>query len=358
MARSGRDEAASTLAARELEALPPTGAVLVVGDPLDRVAEAARSAGARVVHWDRTARRGSGRVARAWLPDDGPYALAALRLPTSWEAFEMAVHASLGVLEPGGRLLVYGANDEGVRSAPRRLEPLVGRVGTLAVGGHARLLGAVRPASVEGLRPALADWRELVRLELPWGAADWVSYPGVFAHGRLDPGTALLLEHLPPFDDGCRVLDYGAGTGVLGAGVRHATAEVDLTLLEIDALAAEAARENVPGATIRVGDGWSALDAHERYDVVIANPPYHRGKEETLAEVEALVAGAAERLLPRGALRLVVQRRHAVGELLERRFDRVRVVADGGPYRVWEGSASSSSPGFTKRSASSPYCFS
>ena len=357
MPRPGRDEAAAALAARELEAEPSTGRVLVVGDPRDEVTEAARAGGATVEHWDRLARTGSGRAARPWVPE-GPFGLGALRLPTSWPAFEMAVHAVLGVLEPGARLLVYGANDEGVRSAPRRLEPLVGRVGTLAVGGHARLLGAVRPATVAGLRPRLADWRETVRLELPWGPLEWVSYPGVFAHGRLDDGTALLLEHLPPVADGQRVLDFGAGSGVLGAALLREAGGLDLTLLEIDALAAEAARENVPSATVCIGDGWAALAADARYDVVVANPPYHRGKDETLVEVEALVAGAAARLARGGVLRLVVQRRHPVGDLLERHFDRVRAVADGGPYRVWEGSASSSSPGLTNRSASSPYCFS
>jgi 16S rRNA G1207 methylase RsmC len=49
------------------------------------------------------------------------------------------------------------------------------------------------------------------------------------------------------------------------------------------------------------------------------------------------VEGAAQRLSPGGLLRLVVQRRHAVGERMRMGLRGVRPVADGGPYRVWEG---------------------
>lgn len=334
MSRTTRDEAAARLAARELTQLPPAGAVLVVGDPLDDVVEAARAAGVVVTRWDR--RAGAGRSARPW-PSGGPYAVAAVRLPRAREELDMAAHAALSVLEPGGRLLVYGANDEGIRPVPGRLEPLVGAVGTLAVGGHARLLGAVRPHTVPGLRGRLADWRERAPLELPWGTVPWTSYPGIFAHGRLDPGTALLVAHLPEVDEGHRVLDYGAGSGFVGAAVLHGRPGARVTLLEVDAVAAEAARENVPGARVVVGEGWQALDPEERFHAVVANPPYHQGKSETLDEVEAFLEGAASFLEPGGVVRLVVQRRHAVDRLMERRLDGVRDVADAGPYRVWEG---------------------
>lgn len=357
MRRRSRDQAAAALAARELHEVPSDGPVLVAGDPTDEVVDAAHATAAVVDRWDRrvrpfvdagppsvgaTPRAGADAreadLARPW-PPPGPYQVVALRLPRSWQAFEMALHATLGVLDPGGRLLVYGANDEGIRSAAGRMEPLVGPVGTLAVGGGARLLGAARPTLVQGLRSRLEDWRRREPLALPWGIVPWTSYPGVFAHGRLDAGTALLLEHLPAIEAGDRVLDYGAGTGFLAAGVLEAQPRARVTLLEVDTVAAEAAGENVPSARIVVGSGWAALDPGDRFEVVIANPPYHRGKSETLAEIEALVAGAAARLVPGGVLRAVVQRRHGVDTLLARALVDVRGVADAEAYRVWEARA-------------------
>jgi 16S rRNA (guanine1207-N2)-methyltransferase len=347
--RRSRNQSAAALAARELDEVRPDGPVLVVGDPTDEVVDVVRATTALVERWDRRARpvpaghpppigAANADLAGPW-PPPGPYRVVALRLPRSWEAFEMALHATLGVLEPGGRLLVYGANDEGIRSAAGRMEPLVGPVGTLAVGGGARLLGAIRPVRVQGLRGRLEDWRRREPMALPWGKVPWTSYPGVFAHGRLDAGTALLLETLPTIAADDRVLDYGAGTGLLAAGVLQAQARVRVTLLEVDTVAAEAARENLPDTRIVVGHGWAALDPTDRFEVVIANPPYHRGKSETLSEIEALVQGAATRLVPGGVLRAVVQRRHGVEALMQRALVDVRAVADADAYRVWEAHA-------------------
>ena len=136
----------------------------------------------------------------------------------------MAAHACLSVLAPGGRLIVYGGNDEGIRSAGGRLERVCREVETLATRGHGRVLAASRPADAP-LRASLAAWRSVAPLTIAGIVRDWVSYPGVFAAGRVDEGTALLIEALPPLRSGDRVLDYGCGSGVIGAAALAAAAE-------------------------------------------------------------------------------------------------------------------------------------
>lgn len=252
----------------------------------------------------------------------------------------MLLHMAAGALRPGGRLLVYGANDEGVKSVPRRLEPLFDHVATLSTGGHARLVGARRRDAPPSTRAASVDaWRETFDVTLPGteAARRWVSYPGVFAHGRLDDGTALLLTALPVVGAGARVLDYGAGTGFLAAGVLDAAPGARVTALEPDGLAAEACRENVPGAEVVVGAGWAALEGRGTWDVVVSNPPYHRGKEETLAEIDAFLEGLRSALSPGGIARCVTQRRLPFAERAGARgWAKVRPVAEGGAFRVWE----------------------
>lgn len=336
MTRRSRDDAAAGLAERELATHAIQGPVLIVEDPSERLANAAVERGLTVERWDRRAR--GGRVAAPW-PPEGPFALVALRLPRAKDELEMAVHAAVSRLAPGGELWIYGTKDEGVRSAGARVTPLLGAVRTLAIGGHGRLLGAVHAGELQGLRGTLDAWRCEVDLELPGGRRRWVSYPGVFAHGRLDPGSAFLLEHLPPFPPGARALDYGAGSGVLAAGMLDACPDARVTLLEADAVAGAAATENVPGGRTIVGDNWSALPADACFDVIVANPPYHRGKDESLDAVATLARGAAARLTPGGVMRLVVQRRLSVEPLLADRLAGVTAVADGGAYRVWEGRA-------------------
>ena len=60
---------------------------------------------------------------RPW-PTGRGYTLAAVRLPRSKDELAMTLHAVASVLAPGGHLLLYGANDEGIKSIVRRLEPV------------------------------------------------------------------------------------------------------------------------------------------------------------------------------------------------------------------------------------------
>lgn len=328
-----RRAAAGRTLARYLEAAPVEGPVLVLRDADDTAARAFSDAGVEVERWDREARPGV--RASPW-PPPGPFATAALRLPRAKEELEMWVHAAAGALRPGGVLLVYGANDEGIRSAPGRVEPLFGEVDTVMVKNRCRVLRAERPAEPGGVRGSLEAWRETWTLEVDGLRRPWVSYPGVFAHGRLDAGTALLLETLAPPEEGGRILDFGCGSGVL-AGVllaRQPAAEVEM--LDVDAVALAAARENVPGARAVLADGLAGLGA-EPFDWIVSNPPYHRSKAETLAVVEALIREAPERLEPGGRLVMVVQRRLPVEEPLRRAFRSVESRAGDGTYRVWEG---------------------
>ncbi|MDT8369146.1 MAG: methyltransferase, partial [Longimicrobiales bacterium] len=199
--------------------------------------------------------------------------------------------------------------------------------------GRCRVVGGV----VETPPPRLALEEILVRTELDLphaGRRGWTDAPGSFAAGHLDEGTGALLRTLTPFAPGTRVLDYGAGTGVIGAVAAALGAEV--TLLEADALAAAAARCNLPEARVVEGYGWSALDPDATFERVLANPPWHIGKAETVAPVLEFLAGVPRHLAPEGSVRFVVQRRLPVEATLRDSFARVEVVADRGPFRVWQ----------------------
>ena len=331
MSRRSRDEAAAALAVGAIEREPPDGPTLVLEDPRPDVADAARRSGQPVASWSRYGGD------QSWPEMTQRAALVALRLPRARRELEMLLHMAAGAARVGGRLLVYGANDEGIKSVAGRVEPLFARPMTLATGGHARLIGAWRDSKGPPPRCAPGDWLSRLDVNILGRTRPWVSYPGVFAHGRVDEGTALLLEHLPTVADQARVLDYGAGTGVLAAGVLERCPTARVTALEPDGLAAAAASENVPGLRVCVGRGWTALDESEPWDLVVANPPYHRGKDDTLAEIESFLGGVRGRLSRGGSVRCVVQRRLPFEEQAQAAgLTRIGVVADRGPYRIWD----------------------
>ncbi len=262
-------------------------------------------------------------------PPPGPFDAALLRLPKSREEQRMAAHQCLGTLAPHGRLIVYGGNDEGIRSFQKNLAEL-GVVETLLTRGHGRILQLLRADVTVPLRPRLADWRETY--PGAGGSKPWISYPGLFAGGAPDAGTALLLRHLPAIAADACVLDYGCGPGAISAAIRARMPDTPLTVLDNDTVALLAAAENLPDATTVLG---STLTGLPKFDLIVSNPPLHAGFMETTAPLMRLIADAPLHLTPAGALVIVVQRRIALDTALAAAFGTVETLADDGRYRVW-----------------------
>lgn len=322
----GREALVAEVAAEAIE-VDGADRPILLADDTDGALEAALD---RPIHrWDRMAR--GDRPATAW-PVFAAEGDAALRLPKAKAALDMALHALASVLAPGAALWLYGANDEGIRSVGKRLDPLFAEADTVLIKRRCRVWRALRTEAPP--RAPLAAWRSETRIALPGGPTPWIEYPGVFAAGRFDPATAALVEAMAPVAPGARVLDFGCGAGALAAALRQRAPEARLHLLDADAVAIEAARENVPGADVHLGDGWRAAP-DVRVDRVVSNPPIHRGKGEDFGALAALIAEAPGHLKAGGLLELVVQSQVPVRAWLDDRFARVEAVFDDGRFTVW-----------------------
>ena len=331
---SDPDRAADALILRSVDGMAVAGRVLAVNQG-GSLPSALRERGADCVVWNR--RLVEGMAATPW-PPQGPFDLALVRLPKARDEQAMTIHAATSVLLHGGRLIAYGGNDEGIRSVAPMLKEIATQVATIDARGHGRVLAARRAGSAGALRAALAAWRTVSRLEIAGVVRDWVSYPGCFAAGRVDEGTALLLSVLPPLAPDARVLDYGCGTGVIAAAALSLEPGLRVDALDNDALALEAVRENVPRA--RRVLGTRVADAGRRdYHAILSNPPLHQGIAEDRGPLERLVSDAAAHLVPNGCLQLVVQRRVALDRLLTRHFPKAEAVAQTGKYCVWRAVA-------------------
>jgi 16S rRNA (guanine966-N2)-methyltransferase len=113
---------------------------------------------------------------------------------------------------------------------------------------------------------------------------------------------ASLLSELGPFD-GARVLDLYAGSGAIGLEALSRGAELVL-LVESDARAAAVIKANIatvalPGATLAVDRVERLLsrppadgkDSKDRYDLVIADPPYALADDAISRVLTLLEAG-------------------------------------------------------------------
>lgn len=268
-------------------------------------------------------------------PPAGSFSSALLRLPKSRDEQMLATHQCLGALTPTGRVFVYGGNDEGIRTFQKSLADL-GAVTTLAARGHGRVLELRRQDVHAQIRPTLAEWRATSR-------DGWVSYPGLFAGGIPDPGTTLLLQHLPELPDDASVLDYGCGPGAIAAAIRLRQPNAGLTLIDNDAVALVAAAENVLGTAQLLGADLDVVGS-ARYDLIVSNPPLHTGFKEDLAPLDRFIHMAPAHLAGQGVLLMVVQRRIALERTLSQMFETVETLADDGRYRIWRACAARIAP--------------
>lgn len=218
------------------------------------------------------------------------------------------LQGGLRALAPGGVLYAAMHKDQGAKRYEKRLAALAGGVEVIARAGGWRLVRASKgdAPACEVLRFAAAG------LELE-------AEPGVYAAGKLDPGTTLLLEAFG-LDDlaGKRVLDLGCGYGLLA--LRAALAGAEVTALDDDLTAVRSTHRNALryGLDVRAlhSDVDSVLRDGERFDLILTNPPFHVGKQVRLELPAAFIAAAHRRLAPGSALLLVANAELAYEPLL------------------------------------------
>jgi len=153
-------------------------------------------------------------------------------------------------------------------------------------------------------------------------AVDWVSFPGLFAGGKLDVMTAFLLTHLPPIQQvtsslslpvnndaskphTLKVMDFACGSGVIAyslakrqllkqqqqAGGGTGGGQVlELDALDCDSIAVRAAKLNLKAfngshklasqcvkTRVILSDSLNSINSM-KYDAIVSNPPLHNGK--------------------------------------------------------------------------------
>ena len=236
---------------------------------------------------------------------------------------------ALRALKPGGRLDVMAPKDKGGSRLKKDLAALGVEVGESAKAHHRRCV-VIRPQAVEGLDEAI----EAGAPRLVPGLEAW-SQPGVFAWDRVDAGTLLLAQHLPPLKGAGA--DLGCGYGALATVVLRSLAVTSLRLIDLDRRAVEAARRNVddPRASFDWADART-VEAHGDLDFVVMNPPFHDGGAEDRRLGQAFIRQAAAMLKKGGVLWLVANRHLPYEADITAAFKRTRPVADQGGYKVIE----------------------
>jgi 16S rRNA (guanine1207-N2)-methyltransferase len=184
--------------------------------------------------------------------------------------------------------------------------------------------------------PSVPFERKPVRARV-WGH-DLVldSATGVFAQGRLDVGTAVLLRETGPPGPG-RYLDLGCGYGAIGVALAVSQPDARVDAVDVNERAVLLANENAAAAG--VADRFTAATPDRlvpaSYDEIWSNPPIRIGKQA----LHELLLTWLPRLVPGGRAVLVVGKNlgadSLAGWLGEQGYPTTRLASAKG-FRVLE----------------------
>ncbi len=157
---------------------------------------------------------------------------------------------------------------------------------------------------------------------------------GVFSKDGIDRGTRALVEAMPSLSG--RALDLGCGWGAAGIPLAVKNPDCAFVLTDINeraaALAAQNAQRNgAQNVSVATGDGFEAVEG--KFSAIFTNPPIRAGKQV----IYAMFKTARDRLLPGGALFLVIRKQQGAPsalQFLRETFSNAEVIDRAGGFWV------------------------
>ncbi|UXM95025.1 class I SAM-dependent methyltransferase [Bartonella sp. HY329] len=238
----------------------------------------------------------------------------------------------LKVVKPQGTIIICGDKNLGVQSMRKWVSQFFDIDGNLAKY-HGQCFWFTRPDTIsyQQIEPTQSNALTFDN--------QFTTEPGMFSHGKIDPGSQLLIDVIPSDIRG-QVADFGAGWGFIAARLLQKFAKISqLDLFEADYHALEAAKNNLAAiaASRNVTYNWYDLlteKPENSYDWIISNPPFHEGRSSDSSIGQNFIAKAFDALKPKGQLMLVANRQLPYERLLSEKFHTVEKRVEQQGFKV------------------------
>ena len=242
---------------------------------------------------------------------------------------------SMQRLADGGMVLMACANSYGAKGYESSLKKLSGNINSTSKS-KCRIFSARKTTLFDA---ALADqWRSNVkpqRIE----SHGLISQPGLFSWDRPDPGSRLLLAHLPELSG--TGMDLCCGYGLLSEEILRTSEHAKhLHLVEAEQLALECAAKNCEQWASQTDYHW--LDAANEplpgeVDWIVCNPPFHTGQERDIELGQKIIMNGCRSLKSGGEIYLVANRKLPYERILQSALKTVTISVQAEGFKVIRG---------------------
>ncbi|HEX8487456.1 MAG TPA: methyltransferase [Propionibacteriaceae bacterium] len=261
-----------------------------------------------------------------------------LRLPKSLDALDELAEAVARWADPDVQVLAGGR----VKHMTRGMNDVLSRHFTSVTASLGQQKSRVLRAS--GPRPATASRFPVCEPHVDLGLDVW-AHGGAFAGSSVDFGTRLLLSFLPQVPQAARVVvDLGCGTGVLATLAARQLPNAQVLATDDSSAACRSAEATT--SRNGVGDRVSVRRAElldgvddRSVDLVLCNPPFHRGTTRDSDAAFAMFADAGRALAPQGELWTVYNSHLPYLTALRRLVGPTRVMGQNPRYVVTRSQA-------------------
>ncbi|MEK7607913.1 MAG: class I SAM-dependent methyltransferase [Patescibacteria group bacterium] len=259
---------------------------------------------------------------------------AVVFLPKSKALIDMTLALVSKMVVKDGMVVLVGEKDAGIDSAKKLYETNVGPVDQKIVGNHSALY--VGKNKRLGADKKLENFLSYSPLSYDNIQIEVANLPGVFSVGELDLGTKLLLDHIPY--NRKKVLDVGCGSGIIGALYKKISPESEITMSDSSKLAVLSTQKTIKKNNIQAKVLESDIfdNIKETFDLIVTNPPFHKGIDTDYSFIEKFARDAKKHLNVNGEVYVVANSFLPYKDILTKYIGPTNVVIDTKKFRVYQ----------------------
>ena len=261
--------------------------------------------------------------------------LVIIHFPKSKAELQFTLAMLSEYLATDARILIVGENKGGIKSAPKLTTDFMEQCNKVDSARHCILFCGCFNNKTKHYN--LEDRFHYNQLEIDNITIKVASLPGVFSQGGLDKGTAILLPNLPNNLQG-KVLDFGCGAGVIACFIGKKHSDIQLSLIDINALALQSAKKTleINNLSGNVFASNSLSKVSEKYQHVVSNPPFHQGLKTHYAATESFLNEIKRYISNKGDITIVANSFLKYRPIMEESIGKTDVLLNKKGFTIYQ----------------------